>query len=149
MSAVEQALGLVEGLAVETIETGCCGMAGAFGYGAETYDTSMAMGELALLPRVRTAPADATIVADGFSCRHQIADGAGRTAVHVVRLLARAALAKLLRLLNEARGILIRERLKCELNNFRLYRRELVSSAIGRAAHAVCLFGLGFCKCVA
>jgi Fe-S oxidoreductase len=87
--AVGQALKLIPDLAVETIESSCCGMAGAFGYGADTYDVSMAMGELSLLPAVRGAAADTVIVADGFSCRHQIKDGAGREAVHAARLLAR------------------------------------------------------------
>jgi Fe-S oxidoreductase len=87
-SAVEQVLKLVPGLAVEPIESSCCGMAGAFGYAAESIDVSLAMGELALLPAVRQAPADALIVADGTSCRHQIRDGAGREAMHVARVLA-------------------------------------------------------------
>jgi hypothetical protein len=65
-------------------------MAGAFGYGAETIDASLAMGELALLPAVRKAPDDAIIVADGTSCRHQIHDGAGRDALHVARVLQRS-----------------------------------------------------------
>ena len=56
-------------------------MAGAFGYGADTIDVSLAMGELSLLPAVRAAPADALIVADGTSCRHQIKDGAAREAL--------------------------------------------------------------------
>jgi Fe-S oxidoreductase len=85
---VETVLGLVPGLAVEPIESSCCGMAGAFGYAAETIDVSRAMGELSLLPAVRKAPADALIVADGTSCRHQIKDGTGRGALHVARVLA-------------------------------------------------------------
>jgi FAD/FMN-containing dehydrogenase/Fe-S oxidoreductase len=87
---VEAVLKLVPGLAVETIESSCCGMAGAFGYGAETIDVSLAMGELSLLPAVRKAPDDAIIVADGTSCRHQIHDGAGRDALHVARVLQRS-----------------------------------------------------------
>jgi len=85
---VEKILRLVPDLKVETIESSCCGMAGAFGYGADTYDTSMAMAELSLLPAVRRADAAALIVADGTSCRHQIKDGAGRGAIHVARVLA-------------------------------------------------------------
>jgi FAD/FMN-containing dehydrogenase/Fe-S oxidoreductase len=85
--AVEQALKLVDGLTVKPIESGCCGMAGSFGYQAETQAVSMAMGELALLPAVRTASPDDTIAADGFSCRHQIADGATREARHVALVL--------------------------------------------------------------
>jgi hypothetical protein len=65
-------------------------MAGAFGYAAATYDVSRSMGELNLLPAVRTAASDALIVADGTSCRHQIADGSGRQALHVARVLERA-----------------------------------------------------------
>ncbi|MGU9979308.1 FAD-binding and (Fe-S)-binding domain-containing protein [Phreatobacter sp. HK31-P] len=90
MGAVEGALRLIPGLEVQTVESSCCGMAGAFGYHAETIDTSLAMAELSLLPAIRKAPEDAIIVADGTSCRHQIADGAGREAVHVARILARS-----------------------------------------------------------
>ncbi len=90
MAAVEATLRLVPDLRVETIESSCCGMAGAFGFHAETIDMSRAMGELSLLPAVRKAPADAILVADGTSCRHQIADGTGREAVHVARVLAQA-----------------------------------------------------------
>jgi len=85
---VEQVLRLVPDLDVETIESSCCGMAGAFGYGADTYRASMEMAELSLLPAVRRAHAAALIVADGTSCRHQIKDGAGRHALHVARVLA-------------------------------------------------------------
>ncbi len=88
MEAVEKVLKLVPDLAVETIESSCCGMAGAFGYAADTIDVSQAMAELSLLPAVRKANDDAIIVADGTSCRHQIHDGTGRDAVHVVRVLA-------------------------------------------------------------
>jgi FAD/FMN-containing dehydrogenase/Fe-S oxidoreductase len=90
MGAVEGALRLVPGLKVATVESSCCGMAGAFGYEAEHYEISMKMAEAALLPAVRRAPADTLLVADGTSCRHQIADGTGRRAVHVARLLERA-----------------------------------------------------------
>jgi FAD/FMN-containing dehydrogenase/Fe-S oxidoreductase len=85
---VEKILRLIPGLKVETIQSSCCGMAGAFGYGAETYDVSMQMAEASLLPAVRKAGSDALIVADGTSCRHQIKDGAGRNALHVARVLA-------------------------------------------------------------
>jgi hypothetical protein len=63
-------------------------MAGAFGYGADTYQASIGMAELSLLPAVRQADPTALIVADGTSCRHQIADGTGRAALHVARVLA-------------------------------------------------------------
>jgi FAD/FMN-containing dehydrogenase/Fe-S oxidoreductase len=90
MGDVERALKLVPGLEVETIESSCCGMAGAFGYEASHYDVSMKMGELSLLPAVRKAGADDLIVADGTSCRHQIRDGTGREAIHVARVLEQA-----------------------------------------------------------
>jgi Fe-S oxidoreductase len=84
----------IPGLDVEAIESSCCGMAGAFGYGVDHYDVSLRMAELSLLPAVRTAADDTLIVADGTSCRHQIADGtragAQRRAVHAVRVLDRA-----------------------------------------------------------
>jgi Fe-S oxidoreductase len=88
MSSVEATLKLVPDLQIETVESSCCGMAGAFGFHADTIEVSRAMGELSLLPAVRRAPDDALIVADGTSCRHQIHDGAGREAMHVARVLA-------------------------------------------------------------
>ncbi len=88
MAAVEATLRLIPDLKVETVETSCCGMAGAFGYGADTYDTSLAMAELSLLPAVRKADSDTIVVADGTSCRHQIKDGTGREPLHVARVLA-------------------------------------------------------------
>jgi Fe-S oxidoreductase len=91
LGATEHCLRLIPGLAVETVQSSCCGMAGAFGYQAETRAQSQAMAELALLPAVRKAAATTRIVADGTSCRHQIGDGTGRSAVHVVRLLAESA----------------------------------------------------------
>ncbi|TMH50901.1 MAG: FAD-binding protein, partial [Betaproteobacteria bacterium] len=90
MPAVQRTLSLVPELKVETIESSCCGMAGSFGYEAGHYAVSMKMAEAALLPKVRAAGADTIIVADGTSCRHQIADGAAREAVHAARVLARA-----------------------------------------------------------
>jgi Fe-S oxidoreductase len=90
MGSVESALRLIPNLQVETVESSCCGMAGSFGYHADTIDVSLAMGELSLLPAVRKAPDDALIVADGTSCRHQIHDGTGRDAAHVARVLAMA-----------------------------------------------------------
>lgn len=88
MGAIETTLNLVPGLDVQVVESSCCGMAGAFGYQAETVEVSRAMGELSLLPAVRNAPEKALIIADGTSCRHQIADGSGRQALHVAQVLA-------------------------------------------------------------
>jgi FAD/FMN-containing dehydrogenase/Fe-S oxidoreductase len=84
---VEKVLRLIPDLDVQTVESSCCGMAGAFGYGADTFAASMAMAEISLLPAVRQSDADDLIVADGFSCRHQIADGAQRDVLHVARVL--------------------------------------------------------------
>ena len=86
MPAVEKVLAMVPGLKVSTVQTSCCGMAGSFGYESEHYGISMKMAEMSLLPQVRKAGA-ALLVADGTSCRHQIADGTGREAWHVARLL--------------------------------------------------------------
>jgi Fe-S oxidoreductase len=86
---VQEVLGELAGLKVEPIESSCCGMAGAFGYGADTYDVSMKMANANLLPAIRSAPADALIAADGTSCRCQIKDGTGREAAHVAVLLDR------------------------------------------------------------
>jgi FAD/FMN-containing dehydrogenase/Fe-S oxidoreductase len=84
----------IPGLQVDVIESSCCGMAGSFGYEASHYEVSMKMAELSLLPAVRAAGDDALIVADGTSCRHQIADGTRptgrREALHVARVLAHA-----------------------------------------------------------
>jgi FAD/FMN-containing dehydrogenase/Fe-S oxidoreductase len=85
---VEQALRLIPGLEIEIVESSCCGMAGAFGYGADTYDASIEMAELSLLPAVRRADTSTIIVADGTSCRHQIKDGTPREALHAARVLA-------------------------------------------------------------
>jgi FAD/FMN-containing dehydrogenase/Fe-S oxidoreductase len=90
VSAVERTLRLVPGLDVRTIAAGCCGMAGAFGFGADTFDISTRMAEDALLPALARAEPGDIVVADGTSCRHQIADGAGRAAIHVARVLERA-----------------------------------------------------------
>jgi FAD/FMN-containing dehydrogenase/Fe-S oxidoreductase len=69
---------------------GCCGMAGSFGFERDKYDISMAIGELELLPAVRSAPADCLIIADGFSCREQIAQGTDREALHLAEVLQMA-----------------------------------------------------------
>jgi FAD/FMN-containing dehydrogenase/Fe-S oxidoreductase len=87
MGAVHSVLCAVPGLAVAPIGASCCGMAGAFGYGAESYEISLAMAESSLLPALRQANPDDLIVADGTSCRHQIQDALGRQALHVARVL--------------------------------------------------------------
>jgi len=69
------------------VDSGCCGMAGSFGYEAEHFAVSMKMAEQALLPAVRKAGPNTVVVADGTSCRHQIHDGARKEALHVARVL--------------------------------------------------------------
>ncbi len=90
---IQIVLAMIPGLAVELIESSCCGMAGSFGYEAAHRTVSKAMAEASLLPAVRGAAEDALVVADGTSCRHQIRDGAQREAMHVARVLD-AALAR-------------------------------------------------------
>ena len=90
MPAMGKVLGLVPGLQVEFIESSCCGMAGSFGMEAEHYEVAMQMGELSLLPTVRTAAADTLLIANGTSCRHQIRDGAARESQHLAQLLQQA-----------------------------------------------------------
>ena len=86
VNPILEVLALIPGARPELIESSCCGMAGSFGYEASHYDVSMQMAELSLLPALRKRP-EAIIVADGASCRHQIAHGAQREAMHVARLL--------------------------------------------------------------
>ena len=86
VSPILDVLALIPGARPELIESSCCGMAGNFGLEASHYEVSMQMAEAALLPAIRRQP-DAIVVADGTSCRHQIADGTRRQAVHAARLL--------------------------------------------------------------
>ncbi|HYK45954.1 MAG TPA: FAD-linked oxidase C-terminal domain-containing protein [Parafilimonas sp.] len=80
-------LSLPENYAVDVIPSGCCGMAGSFGYEKEHYDLSMQIGELVLFPAVRNQAEDVIIAAPGTSCRHQVKDGTGRTALHPAEIL--------------------------------------------------------------
>jgi Fe-S oxidoreductase len=86
VDSVLEALELIPDSKPRLIESSCCGMAGSFGYEAAHHEVSMQMAELTLLPAVRAAP-DALVIADGTSCRQQIADGAQRQALHAARLL--------------------------------------------------------------
>jgi Fe-S oxidoreductase len=90
-AAAAQTLQLIPELKVETFDATCCGMAGAFGMEAEHYDISMRIGELGVLPKMRAAAPNTLLAACGTSCRHQIAEGAGRDARHIVRLLDEAS----------------------------------------------------------
>jgi Fe-S oxidoreductase len=85
-------LSLPENYTVETIPSGCCGMAGSFGYEKEHYELSMKIGELVLFPAVRSAAENVIIAAPGTSCRHQIKDGTGKRALHPVEVLYDALL---------------------------------------------------------
>lgn len=84
----EQALLRRTGLELDMPDSGCCGMAGSFGFEAEHYEVSMKCAERVLLPAVRSAAADTLILADGFSCREQIVQGSGRRALHLAQVLA-------------------------------------------------------------
>jgi Fe-S oxidoreductase len=89
-SASEAALSLPANYTVKTIPSGCCGMAGSFGYEKEHFEISNQIGELVLLPAVRAAAPDDLIAAPGTSCRHQIHDGTKRTALHPAQVLRNA-----------------------------------------------------------
>jgi Fe-S oxidoreductase len=86
----EEALMTKVGLNYELLDSGCCGMAGSFGFEQDKYDVSVAVGERALLPAVRNAAPDVLLVADGFSCREQIFQTTGREAVHLAQVLQMA-----------------------------------------------------------
>jgi FAD/FMN-containing dehydrogenase/Fe-S oxidoreductase len=89
MTAEESLLSRL-GVQFQSPAPGCCGMAGSFGFEHDKYDVSAAIGELELLPAVRQAPPDWLIIADGFSCREQIAQGTGRHALHLAEVLQMA-----------------------------------------------------------
>jgi FAD/FMN-containing dehydrogenase/Fe-S oxidoreductase len=91
VNAAVEALRLIPELEVETFDSTCCGMAGAFGYEAEHYQMSLRIGELGVLPKMRAAPGDTILAACGTSCRHQIVDATGRDARHLVRILDQAS----------------------------------------------------------
>jgi Fe-S oxidoreductase len=78
------------GLDFEVLDSGCCGMAGSFGFEAAKYDVSVKCAERVLLPAVKTAAADTLILANGFSCRAQIEELAGRRPLHLAEVLALA-----------------------------------------------------------
>ena len=86
-SPTKTMLSFPENYSVTEIPSGCCGMAGSFGYEKEHFELSMKVGELVLFPAVRETPETVTIVAPGTSCRHQIADGTGRKALHPVEVM--------------------------------------------------------------
>jgi Fe-S oxidoreductase len=79
----------VAGDKLTVLDSGCCGMAGSFGFTKDRYDVSMKIGELVLLPAVRQAAQETAVAAPGTSCRHQIHDGAGKRAWHPMELLSK------------------------------------------------------------
>ncbi len=91
MPSVSRVLALVPGLAVDLVPGSCCGMAGTFGYQARYFEVSMAMAEKHLLPAVRQSSPEVLLVADGFSCQHQISGATGRKAMHVATVLEAAS----------------------------------------------------------
>ncbi len=92
--ATKEMLSFPDGHTITEIPSGCCGMAGSFGYEKEHYDLSMKVGELVLFPEIRIASETITIVAPGTSCRHQIKDGTGRTAYHPIEIMWEAVKGK-------------------------------------------------------
>ncbi len=83
-------LALPDGYTVEEVDSGCCGMAGSFGYEKEHFNISQTMAERRLLPAVRNEDAETVVVAAGFSCRHQIKDGTGKDALHPAQVMRNA-----------------------------------------------------------
>jgi len=90
--STRQMLGLPENYTVQELKTGCCGMAGSFGYEKEHYDLSMQIGEMVLFPEVRKSAESVTIAAPGTSCRHHIKDGTGKTAIHPIEVMYEAVI---------------------------------------------------------
>jgi Fe-S oxidoreductase len=88
----KEMLSFPENYTITEIPSGCCGMAGSFGYEQEHYDLSMKVGELVLFPEIRRTPDDVTLVVPGTSCRHQIHDGTGRRALHPVEVMWEACM---------------------------------------------------------
>lgn len=90
LTPIKKALSLISNYKICFIQSGCCGMAGSFGYEAEHYDLSMAIGELVLFPTIRKTEAEVGLIANGTSCRHQILDGTKRRAYHVAEIFYEA-----------------------------------------------------------
>jgi FAD/FMN-containing dehydrogenase/Fe-S oxidoreductase len=121
------------GIEAETLDSGCCGMAGSFGFERAHYDVSVKVGERVLLPRVRSAPADTLIIADGFSCREQIAQHTDRRALHLADVLALA--------LHDQRGPTPGRRPEADLVDARRRVRRATTRRAGVSAGAVLLAG--------
>jgi len=87
VDSIAKCLSIPENYTIEKIASGCCGMAGSFGYEKEHYDVSMKIGEMILFPEINKTEDTTTIVAPGTSCRHQILDGTGRKSNHPAEVL--------------------------------------------------------------
>ena len=87
-SSTLNVLKMIPGLNIHTIPSGCCGMAGSFGYEHEHYDISMSIGELVLFPYLKKLDENSIVVANGVSCRQQISKGSNKTSKHIVEVLA-------------------------------------------------------------
>src|SRR3954452_25357203 len=120
------------GLDVDHPDSGCCGMAGAFGFESDKYELSMRVGERVLLPAVREASRDTIIVADGFSCREQIAQGTNRQALHLAQVLQLA-------LRNEAVRELPERRYRSEAATLNLWKAAGVAGGIALFAGGIAL----------
>jgi glycerol-3-phosphate dehydrogenase subunit C len=90
MKSMRKIVGSIPGLEYELIDSSCCGMAGSFGLEAEHRAASTSMAEISLLPAINAAPPETPVIANGFSCRHQIAHGGGRKARHIALVLREA-----------------------------------------------------------
>jgi len=90
MKATFTLLNLPQNYKATIMNTGCCGMAGSFGYEKEHYDFSMTVGEDTLFPKIRNSRKKTTIIASGTSCRHQIKDGTNRASLHPISVINKA-----------------------------------------------------------
>jgi FAD/FMN-containing dehydrogenase/Fe-S oxidoreductase len=120
------------GLDVDHPDSGCCGMAGAFGFEPDKYELSMRVGERVLLPAVRDASRDTIIIADGFSCREQIAQGTNREALHLAQVLQMA-------LRNEALGQLPERRYPSDAATLNLWKAAGIAGGIALFAGGIAL----------
>jgi hypothetical protein len=125
------------GMDYQMLDSGCCGMAGSFGFEEDKYELSQAIGERVLLPAVRDVPDDTLVIADGFSCREQIAQATGRRAMHLAEVLQLA--------LHEGRDVRLNgeppESVMVQLRPRELARPKMSSLAIAAAATGAVVLG--------
>ena len=129
------------GLEAEILDSGCCGMAGSFGFEAgERFEVSMKAGERVLLPAVRAAAADSLIIADGFSCREQIRQATGRQALHSAQVLQMALKKEFAHAAGHPEDDFVRRR---ELEHRSARRSAAVLLAAGAALVFLCMRSIG------